>query len=162
MRRYWYFSSTRYAETKIFEIIKNRQKLKFIFLNFNWLKEINKYMTENYALPDYQILLRALKDVNEIWPRNMYKKNPWSWQTLKKINFRKLCGGKKQIGFDWNLFGTPETIPHPSPVLVFVDNLVRPKIASREPCLEAKICLKRSNFGRTIFLEGRAVGGERR
>jgi hypothetical protein len=32
------------------------------------------------------------------------------------------------------LFGTPGTIPHPSPVLVFVDNLVRPKIASREPC----------------------------
>jgi hypothetical protein len=33
------------------------------------------------------------------------------------------------------LFGTPGTIPHPSPVLVFVDNLVRPKIASREPCI---------------------------
>jgi hypothetical protein len=28
------------------------------------------------------------------------------------------------------LFGTLGTIPHPSPVLVFV----RPKIASREPC----------------------------
>jgi hypothetical protein len=26
------------------------------------------------------------------------------------------------------------TIPHPSPVLVFVENFVRPKIASREPC----------------------------
>jgi hypothetical protein len=34
------------------------------------------------------------------------------------------------------LFGTPGTIPHPSPVLVFVDNFVRPKIASREPCRE--------------------------
>jgi hypothetical protein len=33
------------------------------------------------------------------------------------------------------LFGTPGTIPHPSPVLVFVDNFVRPKIASREPCI---------------------------
>jgi hypothetical protein len=33
------------------------------------------------------------------------------------------------------LFGTPGTIPHPSPVLVFVDNFVRPKIASREPCV---------------------------
>jgi hypothetical protein len=64
----------------------------------------------------------------------MYQKNTWSWQTLEKINFWKFCGGKKQIGFDWNLFGTPGTIPHPSPVLVFVDNLVRPKIASREPC----------------------------
>jgi hypothetical protein len=34
------------------------------------------------------------------------------------------------------LFGTPGTIPHPSPVLVFVDNFVRPKIASREPWLQ--------------------------
>jgi hypothetical protein len=32
------------------------------------------------------------------------------------------------------LFGTPGTIPEPSPVLVFVDNFFRPKIDSREPC----------------------------
>jgi hypothetical protein len=36
---------------------------------------------------------------------------------------------------NWNLFGTPGTIPHPSPSLVFFDNFFRPKIASREPCI---------------------------
>jgi hypothetical protein len=31
------------------------------------------------------------------------------------------------------LFGTPDIIPHPSPLLVFVDIFVKPKMASREP-----------------------------
>jgi hypothetical protein len=33
------------------------------------------------------------------------------------------------------LFGTPGTIPHPSPFSVFYVKSVKPKIASTEPCL---------------------------
>jgi hypothetical protein len=53
------------------------------------------------------------------------------------------------------LFGTPDIIPHPSPVLVFVDIFVKLKTASREPwqhfCKFAKIEIlnfqENSNFG---------------
>jgi hypothetical protein len=52
----------------------------------------------------------------------------------KNSNLWKFCSGKEQTGFDWNLFGTPGTIPEPFPILVFFDNFVRPTMASREPC----------------------------
>jgi hypothetical protein len=53
----------------------------------------------------------------------------------KNTVFRKFCSGKEQTGFDWNMFGTPGTIPEPSSILVFFDNFIRPKMASRAPCL---------------------------
>ncbi len=40
------------------------------------------------------------------------------------------------------IFHYPSSIPHPSPVLVFVDNFVRPKIASREPWTIKNLCWK--------------------
>jgi hypothetical protein len=40
------------------------------------------------------------------------------------------------------MFGTPGTIPEPSPILVFFNNFVRPKMASREPW----ICCSKFRF----------------
>jgi hypothetical protein len=88
----------------------------------------------------------AFKDVNKIWPRNIYQKKPWSWQTLKKTNFRKFWEGKKLAGFQKPLFGSPRTIPHPSPVSLFCGNFIKLKIASREPCIPRKYYLLKSLF----------------
>ncbi len=51
---------------------------------------------------------------------------------------RSFCDAKKQIGFQWNLFGTPGTIPHSSPILLLFNNFVRPEMSSRGPCRSKK------------------------
>ncbi len=72
--------------------------------------------------------------MNQIWPRNIYQKKPWSWQMLKNTNFRKNLWGVGADRISLKLFRTPGTIPEPSPILVFFGNFFRPKIASRESC----------------------------
>ncbi len=62
----------------------------------------------------------------------------------KTQTFEKFCEGKKQIEFQWNLFGTPGTIPELSPILVFFDNFVRLEMASREPCATTEFTINRS------------------
>ncbi len=58
---------------------------------------------------------------------------PFQGKSLENLDFEINCGGKELAGFQKPLFGTPDIIPHPSPVLVFVDIFVKLKIASREP-----------------------------
>ncbi len=61
-----------------------------------------------------------------------------NWQfhrkSLENLVFEISCGGKELAGFQKPSFETPNIIPHPSPVLVFVDIFVKLKMASREPC----------------------------
>jgi hypothetical protein len=55
-----------------------------------------------------------LRHVNEIWPRNIHQKKPWSWRTSKKTNFRKFWEGMILARFQKPLFGTPDNIlAHP-------------------------------------------------
>jgi hypothetical protein len=71
MRRYWNFSSTRYAETKIFETIKNKQKIMFISLNFDWLKK-------NQWIKDWKLRTYLIFYFFEI-----------SWRIFSGQNFKK-------------------------------------------------------------------------
>ncbi len=49
----------------------------------------------------------------------------------------------------------PSLIPHPSPILVFIDNFVRPKMASREPWVQLlTFSTRRLHSSRNFSLQG--------
>ncbi len=57
---------------------------------------------------------KTLEHVNEIWPRDIYQKKPWNWQTLKKHRFLKILWGEGAdriwLKLVWDTWDHPWTI----------------------------------------------------
>jgi hypothetical protein len=63
----------------------------------------------------------------------------------KKQIFENFVKGRSRQDFNESCFGTPGTIPGPSPILVFFDNFVWPTMASREPWFNIQVIRVRIN-----------------